>query len=335
MRQATLQCPAAVDPMQLADALIEAGASFVSVSDGAANTAAESPVFATFPVGATEPRLVDAAGTAAIWSKSTLEVGFDAATDIESTLLLASGLARLAALPRYWVADVESKDWVADVQSGWPPIVLRDCLTIRFPWHTADDVARAEGTAEPLITVNPGCAFGTGEHATTQLCVRRLAQLLKHHSESESAPPAVLDYGAGSGVLGLASLLFGAERAVGVEIDEQALALAQANAVENGLDGRFSVLRPEEEEAHAEEYPLVVANILASTLVELAPTLLARVAPGGTLLLSGILGEAQADEVRGAFSLFSACGFGGRAWHVQADASGWILLEVSKPMPEE
>ena len=169
------------------------------------------------------------------------------------------------------------------------------------------DAASAGGADDVLLTLHPGMAFGTGEHPTTQLCCLALRRLLADESPYRGC--TVLDYGSGSGVLSFAALRFGAARAVGVEIDPQALAASVRNAEENGLGDRFDAMLPDAEAAAAgdERYSLVVANILAGTLVELAPLIAARVAAGGTLLLSGIWGQEQATRVTEAYA---AQGFG-------------------------
>mmetsp|Transcript_39703 Transcript_39703/g.125395 ORF Transcript_39703/g.125395 Transcript_39703/m.125395 type:complete len:134 (-) Transcript_39703:74-475(-) len=131
----------------------------------------------------------------------------------------------------------------------------------------------------------------------------------------------MLDFGSGSGVVAFAALLFGCRRAVGVEIDPYALKVSRANAADNGMADRFVAVQPAEEAP--EEYKLVVANILARTLVQLQPTLSSRVAAGGTLLLSGIWGEAQAAEVEAAF----APDFEGfeRSWQ-----DGWVVISARR-----
>ena len=370
----SLQCPAQVDAASFADALFEAGAWYVSVSDGDAGSDDERPLFVAHPRGSDAILTSDsvsrsADGGRALWSNSTLEVAFDPSADVEGTLLQAAALAGLDGLPRLRTEPLAPKDWVGDVQSRWPPICMRDALTIRFPWHSDEAVAdatrraaaaaaaAAAGDAPPVLTLEPGCAFGTGEHATTRLCVLRLRELLaapsaasadlggpstclskaidwwrtptKSSSASATPPPTplrgatLLDYGSGSGVLSFAALLFGAERAVGVEIDEVAISASISNAEINGLADRFVARLPADEEARGGTYPLVAANILAGTLIELRETLAARVQPGGTLLLSGVLGEAQAERVQAAFEPW----FG--PWTTVYE-DGWALLEARR-----
>ncbi len=118
---------------------------------------------------------------------------------------------------------------------GWPPIVIGSLL-LRFPWHTEADVTRVTSgsAAEHELVLEGGMAFGTGEHATTQLCCSWLENVIPS-VRAEGGGARVLDYGAGSGVLGLAALRFGASSATGVEIDRDSILAASANAKLNAL----------------------------------------------------------------------------------------------------
>ena len=139
------------------------------------------------------------------------------------------------------------------------------------------------------LRIDPGLAFGAGTHATTRLC-------LEYLSGMELDGLAVIDFGCGSGILAIAALLLGAQHATGVDVDPRALEASLENARRNGVEARFAVAEAE----GAEAADVVVANILAPTLVELAPLLTALVKPGGVLLLSGIL-EGQREEVESRF----------------------------------
>lgn len=293
-----MQCPHAVDGHLWSELLVDAGALFVSLSDAHSGTDAEEAIFHAHPPGATSAELLQRSGADCIsghltpvWSNSRLEVGFAPDVDVEATLLLAAAVAGESP-PRFEVEVLGARDWVSQVQSNWKPVELAGCLRILFPWHEPD-----EAHPLPSLRLQPGMAFGTGEHATTQLCCRAIHSLLKGRLSGCSA---MLDYGSGSGVLGLAALLFGCERAVGVEIDPYALKVSRTNAADNGMAGRFVAVLPAAEEAG--EYELVAANILARTLIELEATLSSRVAPRGTLLLSGIWGDEQVHNVIDAFS---------------------------------
>ena len=143
----------------------------------------------------------------------------------------------------------------------------------------------APDPAAIVVRLDPGVAFGTGTHPTTQLC---LAWLDRNLEPGDS----VLDYGCGSGILAIAAGRLGAGALVGVDVDEQALSAARANSAANGVSARYT----DPAGLGIAQFDIVVANILSSPLKLLAPALLARVAPAGALVLSGVL-ERQAAEV--------------------------------------
>lgn len=153
-----------------------------------------------------------------------------------------------------------------------------------IPWNMQ---APPEAEDAVIVRLDPGLAFGSGTHPTTALCLQWLDALDLHGH-------AVLDFGCGSGILALAALKLGAERAVGVDNDPQALLASLDNAERNGVGAQLSVYLPEDEPVA--RYPVVVANILAIALDRLAETLAAHVAPGGVIALSGIL-HGQEDEL--------------------------------------
>jgi ribosomal protein L11 methyltransferase len=167
---------------------------------------------------------------------------------------------------------------------------------------------------EVAITLDPGMAFGTGLHPTTRGCLALLQEI-------SPMPDAVLDVGSGSGILALAALRLGASRAVCVDTDPLAVEASAENARRNDLGDRL--------EAHAgslpatpeRRYPLVLANLVAAVLVELAPRLAGHTAPGGTLLASGII-EPRADEV---IRVLTAAGF---AMEERRDDGEWVSLRL-------
>jgi len=344
MQLVHLQCPVGLSPQLLGDAMLDAGAFFVTVRDSNEGTDAEQPIFAVYRPGATSEVVLDTKGEGVtqLWSNSTLEVGFKASTDIEKTLLDAAATSGLSALPRFRISTISQHDWVTKVQSTWPPVVLPGCLVIKFPWHEAADVAAAtaqkaadagDGSSgeddEVVLTLNPGMAFGTGEHDTTQMCCTALRRLLASTSSISAAfsgsDLTVLDYGSGSGVLSFAAVRFGAERAVGVEIDPDALAVSLKNAKLNGLEDAFAAHSPGIEAASPKQYPIVISNIFATTIIELRDVLVSRVAPGGSLVLSGIWGREQATWVQDAFA---DSGMG--TFDVTYSSSGWALMEATR-----
>lgn len=143
----------------------------------------------------------------------------------------------------------------------------------------------APAGAEHVLTIDPSRAFGTGLHATTQLCLERIVAL--------SPVRSVLDVGTGTGILALAACKLGAERVVGIDNDPDALHVASENATQNRLEVTWSDVRVDRFD---ERFDLVVANILAGPLIDMAPALVRRIRPEGRLILSGILGS-QASGV--------------------------------------
>jgi ribosomal protein L11 methyltransferase len=170
---------------------------------------------------------------------------------------------------------------------------------------------------EVAITLDPGMAFGTGLHPTTRACLELLQAV-------EPMPATVLDVGCGSGILSLAALRLGASRAVGIDTDPLAVVAARENAERNGLADRFEAgagtLAPEP----AEQFPLVVANLVAAVLVELAPRLAAHTAPGGAVLAGGIIAP-RASEVIEALSA------SGLRTADHRDDGEWVSLWLERP----
>lgn len=147
-----------------------------------------------------------------------------------------------------------------------------------------------------VVALDPGLAFGTGHHPTTALCLEWL-------DGADLEGRVLLDYGCGSGILAIAALKLGATRAIALDHDPQAIEATRANAEDNGVAARLSTCPPEGLDALEERLPadVVIANILAGPLVELAPTLLRALRPGGALVLSGVLAE-QAAAVSAAYA---------------------------------
>lgn len=167
---------------------------------------------------------------------------------------------------------------------------------------------------EVAVTLDPGMAFGTGLHPTTRGCLELLQAI-------EPMPATILDVGCGSGILSLAALRLGAVRAVGIDTDPLAVAASRENAERNGLADRFEARLGTLTEGAAERHPLVVANLVAAVLVELAPAIAAHLAPAGILLASGII-QPRADEVEAALL---AAGLG----VVERRADGeWVSLSL-------
>ena len=267
-----LQVRLAITPDQAAfyeDALLDVGAVSVTFMD-----AEDQPIF--------EPDL----GTTPLWTHTHLLALFEGDADAEQVL---AHLRLLTGdeLPEHQVERIEDQDWERSWMDNFQPMRFGRRLWIVPSWHAAP-----EPDAVNLL-LDPGLAFGTGTHPTTALCLQWLdAQPLQGCT--------VLDFGCGSGILAIAALLLGAERAVGTDIDPQALEASRDNANRNGIDpAQFPVYLPQD--LPAEQADVVVANILAGPLVQLAPQITALVKSGGRLALSGVLAE-QDEEVRAAYA---------------------------------
>ena len=170
------------------------------------------------------------------------------------------------------------------------------------------------------VAVDPGMAFGTGSHATTALCLERLDELL-----SELPGADVLDVGTGSGVIAILANKLGARRVVGTENDPVALEAARRGAELNGVAGVEWMLVADPA-AVPGQFRIVIANILLNTLEELAPAIASKVAPGGRLVLSGLL----ADQAGAAERAYAAQDLSPVA---RSDREGWVRLELSRPEP--
>jgi ribosomal protein L11 methyltransferase len=184
-----------------------------------------------------------------------------------------------------------SEDWARDWQQHFPPLRIGSRLLIRPSWSE-----EPPGAAAVVLTLDPGRAFGTGTHATTALCLEIIARL----ADGPAPPRRVLDVGAGSGILALAAAALGAETVLACEIDREACQVASENVAANGFTARITVTSTPLEQLGG-AYDLVLANILAGENIRLAPHFLARLAPGGHLVLSGILIE-QEEQVTRAFA---------------------------------
>lgn len=238
------------------------------------------------------PVLEPAPGETPLW-QDTVTLGlFAEATDLSTVQASLRELLPDGAELRYSSELIEDQDWVR--------VWLKDCPPLQFgarlwvvPHEKAGEVNQEQAV---LLRLDPGLAFGTGTHPTTALCLQYLAEL---HEAGELQGKTVLDYGCGSGVLAIAALLLGAERAVCVDIDPQALLATRENAAANGVAERLSVMLPEDYQPLASD--VIIANILANPLIRLAREIGSAAHSGSRLVLAGLL-DRQADEVRNAYA---------------------------------
>ena len=283
----------------LGDALLELGALSTDIHDAASGTDREQLLF-------DEP----GEPSEKIWLASELTALFNEDVDIASTVQAAANAAQLPCQPSYRITHVEEQDWVRMTQSQFTPIQISSRLWIVPSWHQIPDT-----TAVNLI-LDPGLAFGTGSHPSTQLCLGWLDETLRGGED-------VLDYGCGSGILAIAALKLGAGHVVGIDIDPQAVAASRANAILNQCDetkAEFFATHVTDRAGSKNGVwaDVVVANILANPLIVLAPLLMHATRKGGYIALSGILME-QAEDVIQIY----------RQWfdiHITREQAGWALL---------
>ena len=274
------------DPAAAEDACFEAGAVSVTLTD-----AADDAIL--------EPR----PGEIRLWPQTLLKALFPA--DIagpDMIIVLAEALQLPAS--RIRAEHVRNRVW----EREW----LKDFHAMRFGrrlWIVPFHEPLPEDAEAIVVRLDPGLAFGTGTHPSTALCLTWLDAHLRAGAE-------VIDYGCGSGVLAIAAAKLGAQRADGFDIDPQALIATADNAAANEVTAR--VYGHDSAASLPAQADVVVANILAGTLIELADELSARVRPGGRLVLAGILRQ-QVHEVRAAFAARLPL-------EVFAERDGWSAL---------
>ncbi|CAM9837755.1 unnamed protein product [Pylaiella littoralis] len=346
-----------LDPWYLSELLMDVGAMSVSVDDSDLGTKDETPLLHEH----VNPKAFDptipspsSSGRKDMWGGSSRVVAlFPREWDMAGVVNTVEEVLELASPLVFKVDDVVDKDWVKTVQEGWDPIEVGR-LRIRFPWHPALPPSEL-GPGQVELELEGGRAFGTGEHPTTSMCCKWV--------EENVEGQRVLDYGSGSGILGLAALSLGATEAVGVEIDLSAIASAAVNAATNGL--KMDTYYPQEvgtgegidlvltklavsEEAVEErpedareplsvadgisisceelgKFDVTVANILAAPITRLQPVFAYFTRPGGKLALSGVL-EEQADAVLAAY----AANFD---LTITERLGGWVLLSGVRREP--
>lgn len=273
----------------LEDALLVAGCQAVTLID-----TADQPVF--------EP----IRGTTPLWQHTTVQGLFDSELDSDALKKSLQDLISSEGLQAGPVTTeiLEDKDWERSWMDNFHPIQCGERLWIVPSWQDAPNASAVN------LKLDPGLAFGTGTHPTTFLCLAWLDEHLKGGEQ-------ILDFGCGSGILGLAGLLLGAERMEGIDIDPQAMTATRNNAETNGISAnRYQVTTSSE--ALNGPFEVVVANILAGTLIDLSDQLIAHTQPNGYLVLSGVLAH-QADDVMAAFGN-----------HVKfdpvAEKDGWVCI---------
>ena len=276
----------------LSDALDALDALSVSVEDADAQTDAEQALFG-------EPGMPPPKDG---WQRSRVTALFSEESVARESAEVLKAQDFFEGCQVLAITPVPEQDWVRLTQSQFTPVDITPEFWIVPTWH------EPPAAAKQIIRLDPGLAFGTGTHPTTRMCLRWIA--------THAVYGRVLDYGCGSGILAIGAAKFGATDVIAVDIDPAAIQATELNAAANGV-----VLAAGMPESAGGEYETVLANILASPLKVLAPLLCAHVAPGGSLVLAGIL-ERQADELIAAYAPHCQLAVADRE-------DGWILMTAS------
>ncbi|WP_422134889.1 50S ribosomal protein L11 methyltransferase [Endozoicomonas sp. ALD040] len=248
---------------ELEDLLLEAGASAVTLQDGK-----DQPLFEPEP------------GSTPLWQHTVVIGLFDAHKDMDAVVEHIQTQYQQSPFPDHKVEIVEDKDWEREWMTHFVPMQFGTKLWVCPSWKEIPEPDAIN------LMLDPGLAFGTGTHPTTALCLEWLEK--QESLENQS----VIDYGCGSGILAIAALLLGAKTVTGVDLDPQALEATIDNAERNKIaPEKLKVYLPDQ--APKDTADVVIANILAGPLVELAPTLASYLDNGGKIALSGILSEQQ------------------------------------------
>lgn len=252
-----------------------------------------------------------APGRTPLWPEMQVEGLFEPGTAIETVMERLRGAAQGGQILQCHSTALPDRAWERVCLDDFHPMRYGTRTWVCPSWGSAPSLP-----GDVVIHLDPGLAFGTGSHATTALC---LAWLDQH-------PPAgrqVIDYGCGSGILGICALKHGAAVVHAVDHDAQALAATLANGQRNGVDQRIKPCLPQQLDARQAD--ILMANIVAGPLVELAGRFADLVRPGGTLILSGVLPH-QAEWIIEAY----------RPWFqvaIGAAGEGWLLLHGTRHAP--
>lgn len=283
----------------LSNSLIELGALSVDIHDAAIGTQHEQSLFEQYNE---LPKT--------IWSNVEIIALFEETIDVTVIMQTAAQSAQLSCLPTYRIKKVEDQDWVRLTQAQFGPIKISSKVWIVPSWHQVPDPKAIN------LMLDPGRAFGTGSHPTTQLCLTWLDENLQGGEQ-------VLDYGCGSGILAIAALKLGADHVVGVDIDPHAVESSVENAVHNQCNQNkaefyLADYMSKVDQAMDGWADVVVANILANPLIMLAPLLMRASRDNGRIVLSGILKE-QVKEVEQAYQQWFRM-------YLAKEQDGWALL---------
>lgn len=269
----------------LSDILLSMGASSVSTTDSDLGTSGEREIFSS-------NSLAEAARDetqARVWENCEITAYFDTRDIAAEAVSTAETILGVSLDAQH--ATARANDWVRAVKESFKPRAIAEGLYIIPNW--VEDMDRDAVN----IVLEPGIAFGTGEHPTTRLCLRWLKETLAKRSKTE----LVVDFGCGSGVLAIGALLMGAERAVGVDLARQAVQSSMDNARLNGVDKRLTTFLGDGTDPGTPgangQADIVVANILIGPVLELEGLFARYCKKGGDIALSGVLYGEQSDSV--------------------------------------
>lgn len=228
--------------------------------------------------------VVDTAGAAVVRAYASGDVASHALDDARSALEAAAIDARVSS------ADVTEEDWAESWKAHFHVTRFGQRIVVVPSWRRYDAAAD-----DVVMTLDPGMAFGTGQHETTRMCLEALERLVRPHIR-------VLDVGCGSGILSIAAAKLGARAVLALDTDCDCVRVTRENAGANGVQGivragRGSLGDGWPFEAPDARFDVVVANIIARVIVDLAPALALALAPGGRLIASGIIGEREREVV--------------------------------------
>ena len=214
------------------------------------------------------------------------------ADDEEGRVRLAEAKALLDSLKADPAADItyafsdtgDDSEWLYKWQEHFKPTKVGERIVVKPGW---EDYEAADG--ELVIEMDPGMAFGSGLHETTSMCIKALEKDLGGSYDPSRYPIKVLDVGTGTGILAMAAVLLGADEALGIDIDDEAVRVANENIVKNGLEGRINIAHGNLMEGIDYAPDIIVANLMADLVIMLSPAAAAQISPGGVYITSGIL----------------------------------------------
>ncbi|WP_438865379.1 50S ribosomal protein L11 methyltransferase [Neptunicella sp.] len=240
----------------------------------------------TFLDAKDSPQYEPKPGEIMLWPETWVMGLFEAKQDMQRVIRNLSQSKILGTDFEYSLNPLEDKDWEREWMENFHPMQFGEKLWICPSWRDVPDPDAVN------VMLDPGLAFGTGTHETTALCLQWLDSV-------DLTDKTVIDFGCGSGILGIAALKLGAKRVIGIDIDPQALLASQDNADRNGVGNKIELYLPDD--APNIQGDIVLANILAATLKELKSIISATCKTSGYLVMSGIL-DNQAQDIQQLYS---------------------------------